>query len=257
MRRWVALLVALGLGAMTMQSSAAVQETSDDLPGPPPEPNGVTIALTRFDVNDAAFELHYTITNNSEDDVWLCDNLYVGGPSPSELFWDEGQTLVLRRRFSVNTNVMVFAPPTGRYVRLGSGETRPESISFSLPAGPQVVYADDVPTPGRIQLRRFAIEIGYYREDLPGLVRAILLAAARFHPAGDTLDGAIVASYFSGLLVEGPMGGLEGFEASNRNADLSKEVFISYTFGALKGEQCARLVVDGVAIPYEYDSTPH
>jgi hypothetical protein len=53
------------------------------------------------------------------------------------------------------------------------------------------------------------------------------------------------------------MGGLEGFEASNRVSDLSKEVLVSYTFGALKGEQCARLVIDGVTIPYGYDGVPY
>jgi len=213
----------------------------------------VTIVIDRLEVTESAFELDFHVRNDSENDAWLCDSTNVYGEPQFEVFLDEdGRTLVLRKRMDVPTNRMSFVQIKGRYVRLGPGETRRETVSLDLPVVPDVLFADVLPGEGLQELRRLVLEIGFYAEDLPGLARGILLEAARFHASGEMLDGDIVERYFSGFLLDTEFGGLAGFEKSNRDSDLSKEVVIPYTYQGLKGERCARLVVDGTAIPYDY-----
>jgi len=214
---------------------------------------GGTLVMQRLEVREGTFEFAFDVRNDSEEDAWLCESSEVSRSSQFEVFLDEdGQTLVIRRRLDVATNRTSYARVEGRYVCLGAGEARREVVSLSLPVGPDVVFADVPAGAGRQELARVVLEIGYYTEDLPGLAESILSEAARYEASGDTLDGDILSQYFGGFVVATEFGGLAGFEASNSDSDLSEEVVIPYTYQALKGERCARIVVDGVAVPYEY-----
>jgi len=214
----------------------------------------VKIVVRQMEVGEQVLALDFDVTNDSETEIWVCESTGVDELLEYEVFLDEdGRTLVIRKRMVVPTNRTSYAPVKGRYVRLGPGETRRESISLDLPVRPAVRFADVLPGEGRRELRRLVLEIGFYPEDLPGLVRAILLEAARFQANGETLSGRVLSQYFSGFVVAAEFEGLAGFEASNRESDLSEEVVIAYTYQALKGECCARLTLDGIAIPYDYD----
>jgi hypothetical protein len=210
----------------------------------------MTIVMNRLEVSDERLLLDFDIRNDSRDDTWFCESSNIFSSSGYEVFAD-GQTLVLRKRLDVPTNRALFTRISGRYVRLGPGDTCQQTVLLDLPAMPAVFFADAPAGEDHEELRRLAIEIGFYAENLPGLTRGILAEAARFQASGEALDAAIVERYFIGFLIATEFGGLAGFEQSNRESDLSREVVIPYTYQALKGEQCARLVVDGIAIPYK------
>lgn len=183
----------------------------------------MTIIVHKLEVEQETLSLDFDIRNNSENDVWLCRSIY--GMSGFEVFLDEdGRTLMLRRRLDAPTNRTSYAQIYGRYVRLRPGETHRESVSLNLPVGPDALFADVLPGEGPQELKRLVLEVGFYAEDLPGLVRGILLEAARFSATSEAVNPEIVGRYFSGFLLETEFGGLAGFENSNRDSDLSEEV---------------------------------
>jgi len=244
---FVASLCALsGIGVRSRASDGIVAQCSE---------GDMTILLNKLEVTDETLELSFDIRNDSEDDIWFCQSNGIH-ESRFEVYLDaDRRTLVLRRRLHVNMERLPFMGIyPGSYSRLGPGETHRESVSIDLPAVPGVVFADVLPGDGRLELSRLAVEIGYYAEDLPELIQAVLSQAAELHDdSGPSLEGRIIGRYFKGFVVQRDFRGLAGFEKLNQDRDLSEEVGVQYTWQALHGEHCARLVVDGLAIPYEYD----
>jgi hypothetical protein len=249
MRRYALIMLVLSL--YTVSARHMMSEIPNEMAGNRAG-DAMTIVVRELEMSQERLVLDFDIRNDSEEDLWFCNNIY--GVSGFEVFLEgDGYTLMLRRRLDVPTNRTSYARIKGQYVRLVPGETQRQSVSLNLPAGPDVVFADVLPGEGAQELKRLVLEIGFYAEDLPGLARGVLLEAARFSATSDAIDPEIVERYFSGFLIETEFRGLEGFEESNRDSDLSKEVVIPYTYQALKGECCARFVVDGIAVPYEYE----
>jgi len=212
------------------------------------EEAGVTIELTKLDVNDTTLDLSYKIKNISDHDVWVCDN--VGFEKRYEVYIaQDDQTLMIRRRFEVPTYLLYYEPPEGQYFRLRPDEERAESLSLVVPVQRDFVFSGGFGTSK--YARRLVLEIGFYNEDLPGLIRGILEEAEKLGGTTLNLDNrntSIIERYFKGMLITRYFGGLSGFEEYYQDSD--KQLRIPYMHQALESEQVLRLEVDGVYIPY-------
>lgn len=217
----------------------------------------VMIVLTKLEVTDKALELAYKIKNGSDHDVWVCDGLGVvyGGSdfaAYEAYLAEDAQTLLIRRRFDVPIEAITEDVFISRYVRLRPAQERTESLSLTVPVTPQLIFA--VERAHAEYATRLTIEIGYYDEDLPGLIRRILEVAEKLKCAKPPYtdigikSAEIFAHYFSGLVISGAFGGLSQFNESYK--DGSEQILIPYMGQVLKGECVLRLVVDGVCIPY-------
>ena len=227
--------------------------------------NSVTIALTRFDVNDTTLELSYKIKNNTDHDVWICDDVSVWSTMDFEVYMSEDeQTLLIRKRLDVPTIVYWPALPYGRYVLLHSGQERAESVSLNVPVGPWRLYADGLALPNSDHARSLVLEIGFYEEDLPKLIRDILEMAEEVDCAPLELNSkkysaAFFARYFKGAWIAQLFGGLSGYE-ENAYKEGSEEIKIPYStysrqnFGV---EQVLLIEVNGVNIPYDENAPIH
>jgi len=209
--------------------------------------NDVKIAVNELNINDKALELRYTIRNDSKKDIWICDNVDVWGNWDFEVYLaEDGLTLLIRRRLDVPFQVWAELP-CGRYVRLRPGEERVESLFLSLP-----VYRRSVFWGGRGGRRsqgteyaiRLDIEIGFYEEDLPRIVRDFLAEGEK--KISDTSPNDDLA-----IVIKDFFGGLLGFNGCNEGLNMSEQVLIHYSGQTLKGEQVLRITVDGLHIPYK------
>jgi hypothetical protein len=213
----------------------------------------VTIELTKLDVNDTTIELSYKITNNTYHDVWICDSIDTRMTFNFEVFLaEDAQTLVIRRRLNVPAYVAWRrGSPSGRYICLRPGEDRPESLSLNLPVESRSVYGGVGPTTVKKCAKGLSLEIGFYDENLPGLVCSILQVAEKFSGTIDA-DFVIAKEYFRGVLVRGSMMGLLSYyEKFSEDPCSEGQVLIPYNNQFLTGEKVLRIKVDGVSIPYE------
>jgi len=216
------------------------------------EPAGVKMALTGFDVNDTTLELSYKIKNNTDHDVWICDSVSVfTGPDFEVYLSEDEQSLLIRRRLDVPTDVVWTQCPYGRYVLLRSGQERTESLSLAVPVTPRLMFAGGLATSDHA--RRLVLEIGFYNEDLPGLIRDILEMAEKLncaHLDPSEYRTAFFMHYFKGIWIAHKLfGGLSQFEEYTYKEG-SEEINIPYTWQKFNGEQVLRIEVDGVHIPY-------
>lgn len=216
--------------------------------------NSVTITLTHLDVNDTTLELSWKIKNPTDHDVWICDVVSVMTAMNFEVYLcEDGQSLMLRRRHDVPTIAYFPSLPYARYVLLRSGQERTESVSLAIPVGPRHLFEDGLLTSSHA--RRLILEIGFYNEDLPGLIRDILEMAEKLNCAhieihGDARD--FFTRYFKGIWIADIFGGLPGFE-EHTYEEGSEEIEIPYFRYSRQNfnEQVLRIEVDGVHIPYD------
>jgi hypothetical protein len=224
------------------------------------EPAGVTMALTGFDVNDTKLELSWKIINNTDHDVWICDRL-----SPGDFFeWFldvDDETLVIRRRFNLPQGQGWEHLPRAYYVRLHPGQEKVDSISLTVPIREHTVFG---PFLGYGQsATRLAVEIGFYNEDLPGLILQTVEMAKNLNcnvsldsPVSPSLDPddknmELSRRFFSGVFIA-RFFNLESFTYF-RDSVISggEEITIPYLYQTLNGEQILRAEVDGVSIPLQ------
>lgn len=217
------------------------------------EPTGVTMALTGLDVNDTKLELGWKIMNKSDHDVWICDNVDVFGPSHDfEVYMSEDeQSLLIRRRLEVPSILYWAQLPYGRYILLHSGQERMESISLDVPVHPERLFASGQATSDHV--KRLVLKIGFYNEDLPGMIRNVLEMVEKLNCA--LLDYSeyktdFFKRYFKGIWINQIFGGLSGFENFHYKEG-SDEINIPYTWQNFNGEQILRIQVDSVHIPYQ------
>lgn len=206
----------------------------------------VTIELTRLEVSESSLALDFKIRNTSDHDVWVCSAV---SSIPFEMFLTQDrQTLLIRKRLEVPSTAIWNRPPfPGTYVHLGPGEDRPESLLIDLPVAQQTVFAGLDTSKTRLTVRRLAVEIGYYDEDLPALVRRIFEATDKFASEDWDIDGSIYRTYFRGFVVRSA---LSGFGIINKDPYGEGRVLVDYSRGALTGEKVLKLEVSGLAIPY-------
>ena len=162
------------------------------------------------------------------------------------------QTLLIRRRLDVPTVVVWIINPRGRYVLLRSGQERNESLSLDVPVQPQRTFAGGPATSDHA--RRLVLEIGFYNEDLPGMIREILEMAEKLNCARLELGEYMTPffmRYFKGIWIAHQLfGGLSQFEKYTYQEG-NEEIKIPYTWQNFGGEQVLRIEVDGVHIPYD------
>ena len=209
----------------------------------------VMIVLTKLEVTDRILELNYKIKNGSSHDVWFCDSLAVNFDIRFEVHMaEDDQTLLINRRCNVPTEFYFDQPPFGRYVHLRPGEERAESLSLTVPVFPLRLFTDNRPTAEYATC--LALEIGFYNEDLPGLIRGIFEVADKLDYTNLDLsncDPSIIERYFRGILVARYCGVLSGF--NKNHSDVSEQILIPHFCPILKDEQVLRLTVDDVFIP--------
>jgi len=266
MRRNAVLLMALAFGAVAIQSSRGAQGASGNPAGSPTEPNGVTIALARLDVNDTALELQYVIRNACCHDIWVCGGVgYAGGPYPDsrEVYLaGDRQTLVIRQRTEVSSSLVAISTPApvfhvGRFVRLGPGQEQRESLSLQFPIRHRTLFTDfDGVRDGSAKAVRLALEIGYFHGDLPGTIDTVLALVDLLQCANlvfadigyENVETFLL--YFRGLNLQDAFKALSAFDTSWKQG--KDEILIPYQWPApIMGERCLRISIDGIRIPYE------
>jgi hypothetical protein len=211
---------------------------------------GVTIEVTQFEVTDSWLALTFKIRNSSDHAVWVCSSVRSGGSAPYELYlMHDKQTLLLRKRLDVPCQKSWRTPPDpATYVRLEPGTAQAESLLLGLPITPTFIYAT-VDAPGVAQpVRRLALQIGYYDEDLPALVRGIFSIAGEFKQTSSSLDPNMERTYFRGLAVRR---NLRTYDLLNPDPYSKGRVRIDYSYQALAGEKVLAVEINGVAIPYQ------
>ena len=212
----------------------------------------LSLTITKYHVNDQTLELTFKLTNNSDHDVWICDDVSVYSPANFEVYLSEDeQSLLIRRRLDVPTTLDWFALPYGRYVLLRSGQERTESVSFAVPIALRRVFASELGISDHA--RRLVLEIGFCNEDLPGLIRDIIEIAEKLNCAhlefGEYYTDVFMR-YFKGIWIAHHLfGGLSQFEEYTYKEG-SEEIEIPYTHQYFPSEQILRATIDGVFIPY-------
>lgn len=237
----------LGFTLCVLFAMSSLAECGDNPDAP--QPASATLVITHLQVSGQTLELGWKVTNSSDHDVWILDKLSLFEPPFEVYLAEDNQTLVIRRRLDVPAFGVWFATPEGRYVRLRPGEERSDSFSFDIPVFESRIFPWREGSPATTaKVTRIALEIGFYNEDLPGLIRGILEEAEKLNPTISSDNQGIIARYFSGLSIYFDFGGLSGFEASYDNE--RGEAWVPYTYQALKDEQVLRTTVNGVSIQY-------
>jgi hypothetical protein len=208
----------------------------------------VAILLTNLDVNDTTLELSYKIKNNADHDVWICDSVDIVHSNSEIYLAEDAQTLVIRKRLDVSPEVM-WGPSGGRYVRLQPAQEYSESFSYALPVRPVLTYITE--RAYAEFAKRLVLEIGFYDQDLPGLIRSIIEVVERLGCANvenEDYESDFMRHYFKGLLIKGRFGGLEHFDKFH--PDCSEQFRTGFT-DQLLGEQVLQISVDNLYIPYK------
>ncbi len=249
MKRAASLFAVLALVVAFAQSTRAQDPNAIEAQKVPT----VTMALTSVGIDDQSLQLSWRIRNDTDHDVWICHSMTGAEGQFHERFLDaDNQTFVLRRRFDLAMQpeaLRRYPPLQSRYVCLGPGQEKAESLSLDLPAFRYRLSEGECGTAERAT--RLALEIGFYDEDLPGLILQIVEFAEKIHcdldvGAGDLTD--IAERFFGGWSIAMGFKHLLGFSGSVLSDD--GKVTIPYMGPVLNGEKVLRIEVNGVDIPY-------
>lgn len=226
---------------------------SNDIEALDEEEAGVTIVLTKFNVNDTNLEVDFKIINGSDHDIWVCDSIdtHPGLPDFEVFMARDNQTLVIRRRFDLAIAVTLEGFLRSRYVRLHTGEERDESLTLHIPASHIRYFEAEI---GRAEYaRNLALEIGFYDEDLRGLILKIVDVAKKLNctdpliPPLDIDDIDLRDHYFAGLVIARVFNNSSSFKESVEGG--GDEILIPHMGQIFKAEQVLRMMIDGISIP--------
>ncbi|OHB65515.1 MAG: hypothetical protein A2Y77_04305 [Planctomycetes bacterium RBG_13_62_9] len=244
------ILKVLALCCLCNMASHAQPAGTASVPGTGKGP-APTIELAKLEIAVSSLELSYTIRNGSDHEAWICTEV---SHIPFEMYvTHDQQALLIRRHLDVPCWHIWHHPPLpGTYMRLRPGAAQPESLRIDLPAKPTFLYAHETTEVIEQTVNRLVLEIGYYDENLPALVRSICEVADKFSDEGWKLytsgpDPNMWHTYFRGLTVRGA---LSGFDVVNKDPDSTGYVRIDYSYQAL-AEKVLRMEINGVAIPYK------
>jgi len=207
--------------------------------------SGVTIEISTVDVNDSLLTLSYDIKNESDHEAWICSE---SGP-PFEVFLAlDTQTLVIRKRMDVPAyNVWDRAVPLGTYVRVIPGASLTESVRIALPVTSVIAYSAKKTTEVTQTVTRLTLEIGYFDEDLPGLIHSICAVADTWTLPHIDIPLDTFHAYFRGVAIRNGLG--EYFDRLNPDPYAEGQVHIRYSQHGLI-EKILRADVNDVCIPY-------
>jgi hypothetical protein len=219
----------------------------------------VSMAITNFQVKGQILELGWKIVNKSDHDVWICDGLTTGY---FECVLDkDNETLKIIKRSSLPQGPGWEHYPWIRFIRLRAGQDKEDSISLTVPVSPLTKFNHSY---GNAEYaRRVAVEIGFYNEDLRGLILNIVGLAEQLG-CDISLSSSIVTfpdaqipeRFFAGVYIARVFHG-ESF-GGFRNSVLSDddELSMPYMNQFFNGEQVLQLTVDSVSIPYKSNYPP-
>lgn len=83
---------------------------------------------------------------------------------------EDGQTLIVRRRFDIPTNILWYVPTVSKYIRIRAGEKWTESMLLTLPIKHVFLFDSRELPQETIIAKRLKIEIGYYEGDMPEMI---------------------------------------------------------------------------------------
>lgn len=236
MKRYSSLIFILTLCILLAPRMQAQPKAEGD---PSNKASVLIISLISKEISNKIIKLRYEIRNGSEHDIWICEAISTWGFEA--YLAEDGQTLLIRRRLDVP--IYSFRnQPFGRYVYLQAGKSWRECLTLPLPVHLRGVFSNGTPTTDIVYAKRLALEVGYYAEDLPGMVRGILEEAEKISGESAESNFALIKKNIKGLLY---------FNEANeglRNRD--EQVLIAYSHQALKGEQVLRTMIDDLSIPY-------
>ena len=193
----------------------------------------IMIIATKIELNNENLNINYEIRNNSQQEIWICDNIAAFPVSFAdyEVFIDEDdQTLVVRKRMDVPSSILYTINPAGKYIRLCPGNKKSYSLLFPLPVHYTRVYKGIERREGIVYATRIAIEIGYYVGNLPELYYSGAIETAGKYR---DIDRALRST-----------GGNEKLRQRN------EEVIIPHAYWRLKGEKVLHTIIENQRIPY-------
>ncbi len=209
----------------------------------------VAMEITELAVDDSTFTLGYKIMNGTSRDVWVCSS--IDSSRPFEVFLTpDRQTLVIRKRLDVPTSAIARPsdPGPGTYVRIAPGASLADSVRLAVPVNSVFVYAGPDTTEVAQTVTNLALEIGYYRADLPALIRSILAVAEKSGLTVADVPAGLLDTYFRGVRVRSTLG---AFDLVNKDPYGQGWVSVAYSGQALTGEKVLRVDVNNVSIPYK------
>jgi hypothetical protein len=136
----------------------------------------VSITKAELSIAEKNVSLAYEIRNESQNDIWICDNMSVGQDARFEAYipaCDDAVRIRRRSAIGLEDRVVMRSAPLSRYVRLGSGQSRRELLLLPLPFRPQTVWASDLMPLTVAHATGLILEIGYYDTDLSATVPTI------------------------------------------------------------------------------------
>lgn len=200
------------------------------------------ITVIKLDISDKTLEMIYEIRNDSEQDIWICDDLNRNRMTHFEVYLDEdGQTLIIRRRFNVPL-IPYVNQPVGCYVRLPINKSRTESVLIPLPVHRRALFSGSGLIQDTVYAVSLLLEIGYYNGDLPGMIRGVLAKAEKITDKDTDPNLSRIWKYMGGLLFFN--------ELNERLSQRDEEVSIPYTWQALKSEHVLSTKIENQRIPY-------
>jgi hypothetical protein len=236
MNRQIIITAVLSFCILLSNGAQAKSEDNTNVP---------TISLTKLDINNNSLNLVYEIRNDSEDDVWIIagwckssDSTF--GMGAGARIAEDGYTLTIGARFKGTTPGIGFQPVYGRFVRLRPGEGQSESIFMKLPAYPASQSGHvGQQEQGIKHATRLAIELGYYRGNLPERIHTTLKPHENVFPE-DPSNTPSSPNGFSGL----------NERINSREDELLIYEDISPEFKS-EEEQVIRTVIKNLSIPYD------
>jgi len=200
------------------------------------------ITVTKLDISDKTLKMIYEIRNDSEQDIWICEDLNWNLATHFEVYLDEDdKSLMIRRRFNVPL-IPYRNQPIGRYVRLPTNESRTESVLIPLPVHRNALFSGSGLIQDTVYAVSLLLEIGYYTGDLPGRIRGALAKAEKIMDKDTDQNLSRIWKYMGGLLFFN--------ELNERLSQRDEEVSVPYTWRALKGEHVLSTKIEDQRIPY-------
>lgn len=258
MNRCGFLLLAFVLGISLPAYSSA--QTNSDVGS-----TGVALTLIRFDVNDQSLSLACKVTNNGEQDIWVCDGITAFHPNSNDYeayLADDCRTLTIRRRLEVAEEIPGiagwFRGYQARYRRLHPGQNRTWSFTMAVPVKPNFILMG---YPNKADYATcLSVEIGICDGDLPGRIADIIGLAERLDTSyrNDVVapNYELFDRYFSGFRIADAFGGSAGFR--DRYEPGSDQITIDRAWPwetvSLFGERPLNITIDGIFIAYESGS---
>jgi hypothetical protein len=209
----------------------------------------VSASIVEAATNAKLFKLRYQIRNRSDGDIWICDSMDLRSEwGDCEVYvGEDNETLFVQRRMNVPMQG-ARNQPIGRYARVPSGQTRTETISFSLPVHQRGVLFGTRGIHPAERASHLVLEIGYYEGDLPARIFQMLEGPESDAPR----ESPKLPVYGRGLT--GMLGGPLFFNANNEGVrNRGEEVIVPWADCAITGEKTLRVVVDDLVIPYSTD----